>query len=350
VHVKLNPPPGKKIDYIIANGAECEGYLTTDEAAIRAKAKPIVNGVCILMHLTGVKNGVIALEDNKCVIHDPSGKAIDLVKTLEDAIKESRFPTQIQVTICETQYPEGGEKMLIEAVTGREVPPPPALPADAGCIVQNVATIIAVSEAFEVWDIEKNTWSEHGRPLIKRGLTVSGGACGNPRNIVAPIGTLISDLPPEYFSINEDKLQKIIFGGPMMGVAVSKPDIPIQKNTSGILFLTAEETYSTEEGACIRCGRCAKYCPMGLYPVLMNEALNAEDMEWAEQNGVMDCIECGSCTFNCPARIKLTQRFRVGKFKLRNIIAARVAAVQAKVAAKEAETKKEAENKEKKSV
>ncbi|MDR3301070.1 MAG: 4Fe-4S dicluster domain-containing protein, partial [Spirochaetaceae bacterium] len=199
-----------------------------------------------------------------------------------------------------------------------------------GCIVQNVASLIAVSEAFNVWDIDKNEWSNHGRPLIKRGLTVSGGACGTPRNIVAPIGTILADLPPEYFGVDYGTLEKIIFGGPMMGVAVPHLNIPIQKNTSGINFLTAAETYADAEGYCIRCGRCIKDCSMRLYPVLMNNALEAADFDEAEKIGLMDCIECGSCTFNCPARIRLVQRFRVGKFKLRNHIAAKAAAAKAK--------------------
>ncbi|MDR3325049.1 MAG: electron transport complex subunit RsxC [Spirochaetaceae bacterium] len=336
-HVKLNPPPAKKIDFIIADGAECEGYLTTDEAAIRAKTDVVVRGVAILMRITGVKNGIIGMEDNKAVITDASsGASINLVEKLEKAVSnlknelKNKFPGEIEVKLCQTRYPQGGEKLLIKALTGREVPPPPALPADAGCIVQNVASLIAISEAFNVWDIDKNEWSNHGRPLIKRGLTVSGGACGAPRNIVAPIGTVLADLPAEYFGVDYGKLEKIVFGGPMMGVAVPHLNIPIQKNTSGVNFFTAAETYADAEGYCIRCGRCIKDCSMRLYPVLMNNALEAADFDEAERIGLMDCIECGSCTFNCPARIRLVQRFRVGKFKLRNYVAAKAAAAKAK--------------------
>jgi electron transport complex protein RnfC len=343
-HVKLSPPPGKKIDFIIADGAECEGYLTTDEAAIRAKTEVVVRGVAILMRVTGVKNGIIGIEDNKEVVTDSaSGAKINLVEKLEKAIVglknnlKEKFPGEIVVKVCHTRYPQGGEKLLIKALTGREVPPPPALPADAGCIVQNVASLIAISEAFNVWDIDKNEWSNHGRPLIKRGLTVSGGACGNPRNIVAPIGTILADLPPEYFNINADTLKKIIFGGPMMGVAVPHLNIPVQKNTSGVNFFTEKESYADAEGYCIRCGRCIKNCSMLLYPVLMNNALEAADLDGAEGIGLMDCIECGACTFSCPARVRLVQRFRVGKFKLRNHIAAKAAAAKAKAEAKAAE-------------
>ncbi|MDR2521295.1 MAG: electron transport complex subunit RsxC [Spirochaetaceae bacterium] len=314
-HVKLNPPPHLKIDYIIADGAECEGYLTTDEAAISAKAETIVKGVAILQHITGVKAALIAMEDNKAF----------LVPKLEKAIADGKYPGEMSVRLCRTQYPQGGEKLLIKALTGREVPSG-GLPGDSGCIVQNVGSLLAIAEAFAL-----------GRPLIKRGLTVSGGACGNPRNIVAPIGTVLSALPPEYLAINWERLQKIIFGGPMMGTAVPSADIPIQKNTSGVLFLTAEESYADEESHCIRCGRCVRNCSAHLYPVLMNNALAADDFEGVQKAGLMDCFECGACTFNCPARIRLTQRFRVGKFKLRNFLAAKQAAAQKKAQARAAQ-------------
>ncbi|GMO39154.1 MAG: electron transport complex subunit RsxC [Termitinemataceae bacterium] len=314
-HVKLNPPPGSKIDYVIADAAECEGYLTTDEAAIRAKADTIILGMSILMHITRFENpnvkGIFAMEDNK----EKYAPIVEL------AIDKAHMRGKIEVMLCKTKYPQGGEKMLITAVTGREVPSG-ALPSAAGCIVQNIGSLLAVGEAFYL-----------GRPLIKRGLTVSGGACGKPRNIVAPIGMILTDLPADYLQIDYSKLAKIIFGGPMMGTAVPHANIPIQKNTSGINFLTAEETYTTEEGDCIRCGRCLKNCSCRLYPVLMNNALEAQDYDEAQKIGLMDCIECGACTYNCPARIRLVQRFRVGKFNLRNHLAAKQAAAAAKAKA-----------------
>jgi electron transport complex protein RnfC len=177
---------------------------------------------------------------------------------------------------------------------------------DAGCIVSNVGTLAAIAEAFIL-----------GKPLIERGLTVSGGACKKPKNIKAPIGTLITDLPPEFFDIDYDTLRKVLFGGPMMGTAVPSPAIPIQKNTSGIIFMTAEETSMEQEGPCVRCARCLRNCPCKLSPVLMNAALEAGDLDESVKAGLMDCIECGSCTYICPARIKLVQRFRIGKQRLR---------------------------------
>jgi electron transport complex protein RnfC len=195
--------------------------------------------------------------------------------------------------------------MLITALTGREVPSG-GLPMDAGCIVQNVGTLVAIAEAFTL-----------GKPLIDRDLTVSGGACKLPKNIRAPIGTLLSDLPVEFMDVDHDKLRKILFGGPMMGTAVPALGIPIQKNTSGIILMTAEETLADREGPCIRCGRCIKNCACRLAPVIMNQSLEAGDLDYAVTAGLLDCIECGSCTYVCPARIKLVQRFRVGKQRLR---------------------------------
>ncbi len=295
VHIKLNPPPNKPIDLVILDGAECEPYLTTDEAAIRRNPALLIEGLCIIMKITGVKRAVIGMEDNKA----------SLVPVLEDAIKESTRGFDITVELLKSKYPQGGEKMLITAITGKQVPSG-GLPMDTGCIVQNVGTAIAIAEAFQL-----------GKPLIERGLTVSGGACKTPKNIYAPIGTLISDLPPEFMDIDYEKLRKIIFGGPMMGSAVPSINIPIQKNTSGIILMTAKETAEFAETPCIRCGRCIRTCACWLSPVMINIGLNSDDMDGAVKAGLLDCIECGSCAFVCPARIKLVQRFRVGKQRFR---------------------------------
>jgi electron transport complex protein RnfC len=319
MHVKLSPRT--PVDTIIGNGAECEPYLTTDEAALSEKPDKIVKGLAIIMHITNVKHGILGMEDNKAALVPLVQREINLLKD-NPATKDMT----ISIGLCRTRYPQGGEKMLINALTGREVPSG-KLPADAGCIVQNVGTLSALAEAF--FD---------GKPLIDRELTVTGGACKTPKNIRAPIGTLVTDLPPEFMSFDMDKARKILFGGPMMGVAVPKLDIPIQKNTSGIVCMTAEETTAFAEGPCIRCSRCVKNCPMRLSPVLMNDALKAGNLQEAMHYGLMDCIECGSCSFMCPARIKLTQRFRVGKGRWRTYLAAE----KAKAAAKQAAAAKEA--------
>ncbi|MDR1901573.1 MAG: electron transport complex subunit RsxC [Treponema sp.] len=294
-HIKLNPPPSKKIDIIIADGAECEPYLTTDEAVMTEKPATLLKGIAIVMKITGVMKAIIGMEDNK----------VNLIPMLEEEIRKASYPGVIQIGLCKTLYPQGGEKMLIKALTGREVPSG-GLPMDAGCIVSNVGTLVAIAEAFTL-----------GKPLIDRDLTVSGGACKFPKNIRAPIGTLLTDLPPDFMDIDYPKLRKVLFGGPMMGQAVPAVAIPIQKNTSGIILMTEEETVQDAEGACIRCGRCIRNCSCRLVPVIMNMNLEAGDLDGAIKAGLMDCIECGSCTYICPARIKLVQRFRVGKQRLR---------------------------------
>ncbi|MDR0707579.1 MAG: electron transport complex subunit RsxC [Treponema sp.] len=309
-HVKLSPPPGKHIDTIIANGAECEPYLTIDEALMTEKSAQFIKGAAIVMRVTGVQNAIIGMEDNKA----------SLVPALEREIRSAGLEGKISIGLCRTRYPQGGEKLLISALTGREVPSG-GLPMDAGCIVNNVGTLIAIAEAFDL-----------GKPLVDRDLTVSGLACKTPKNIRAPVGAMLSDLPQCFMDVDYDKLHKILFGGPMMGASVPTLEIPIQKNTSGVILMTREETAAYAEGSCIRCGRCIRGCSCGLSPVSMNIALNTGDLDEAVRAGLMDCIECGGCAYNCPAHIKLTQRFRVGKQILR---AKRQAETAARQAAKE---------------
>jgi len=318
-HVKLAPPKGMKIDYLIANGAECEPYLTIDERTMAEHAAKIVDGAAICMRITGASEGIIALEDNKA----------HLVPVLEKAIANQRsIPVgagafAISVVLCKTRYPQGGEKMLIKAVVNREVPSG-GLPAAAGCVVQNVGTLKAVSEAFR-----------EGKPLIDRGLTISGGACATPKNIEVPIGTLIGDLIPETVTLNPG-VSKIVAGGPMMGISMKSADFPVQKNTSGVLFLTSRETALVEESPCIGCGRCISICSCRLAPVLIARAIKSGDLEEAKRNGLMDCVECGTCAYVCPAHVKLVQHFRIGKHMLRTQAAAKAAAEAQKQAAKAA--------------
>jgi electron transport complex protein RnfC len=310
VHVKLSPPPTKKLDLVIANAAECEPYLTIDEATLEEEPSKVIEGLAIVMRTVGVSKGVVALEDNKK----------HLLASIEQAIASHGHGMDIAVQLLKTKYPQGGEKMLITALTGKEVPSG-GLPMDVGCVVQNVGTLRAIAEAFS-----------EGKPLIERGLTISGGACKEPKNIIAPIGTLISDIPATEVEIDEEAVRKVIFGGPMMGTTVPHRTIPVQKNTSGVVLMTAAEVAldTDVETPCIRCGRCMRACACRLSPVIMNNALDAGDLETAADIGLLDCIECGTCSYVCPARIQLVQRFRVGKQLLR----AKRAAAQPKPAVK----------------
>jgi electron transport complex protein RnfC len=289
-HVKLDPPAGKPIEYIIANGAECEPYLTADEALMESEPGRIVSGLAIAMRLCGAARGVIALEDNKA----------RLVPVLEKALASEGRGLPIEIRLVKTKYPQGGEKMLIAAIARREVPSG-GLPADAGCVVQNVATLAAISDAIL-----------RGQPLIERVLTAGGGALKTAKNILAPIGLQPETLFPGVLEFASEP-RAIIYGGPMMGFAAGSAAAPVQKNTSGILFLTRAETDADPEGQCIRCGRCMRACSCRLSPALIDAALRAGDLDLAEEIGLMDCVDCGTCAWVCPARLRLVQRFRVGK-------------------------------------
>ena len=303
-HVKLNPPADKKIQYILLNAAECEPYLTIDERTLLESPEKVIDGLAIVMHIVGA-DGIIALETNKAYIQ----------AGLEEAIKKSG-KTNISIALCKTKYPQGCEKNIVDAILGKEIPAG-GLPADAGAIISNVGTVCAISDAFR-----------KGMPLIDRPLTISGGAVEKPCNIRVPVGTLVSDLIPDVFTLKQDATVKIISGGPMMGFAMPRTQFPVAKGTSGITFLTKQETYLVDESQCINCGHCVDACPMHLTPVMMVNALKAEDITAAKKFGLMDCIECGCCSYVCPANVRLVQRFRIGK----GIVRAKMAEEKAKAA------------------
>ena len=295
-HVKLAPPPDKPIEFVIVNAAECEPYLTIDERVMEETPGDVIDGLAIVMHIVSAPKGVVGLEDNKA----------HLLPLLERAIADKASGKDIRVQLLKTKYPQGGEKMLITAITGREVPSG-GLPMHVGCVVSNVGTLKSISEAFRL-----------GKPVIDTGFTVTGGACDTPKNIVTPVGICAQDLVAEgIIKIREDELRRIVMGGPMMGPAVPSLLAPIQKNTSGLLLMDAKEARVWAEGPCLRCGRCMRACSCRLSPALLNVAINANDMDQAEAIGVMDCIECGTCSYVCPSHIQLVQRFRIGKQLLR---------------------------------
>lgn len=293
-HVKMNPPAGKQIEYILANAAECEPYLTIDEQTMAETPQKLIDGIAIAMKVTGATKGKIVLESNKSY----------LVPLLQKTIETYPHGTHISICLCKTKYPQGGEKDITVAALKKEIPAG-GLPADIGCVISNVGTLCAIADAFR-----------EGKPLIERPLTISGGACENPKNIRVPVGTLVGDLIPEVFDLKPG-VAKIISGGPMMGFAMTNANFPIAKNTSGVLFLTAQETFLVDESPCIGCGRCIDACPCRLTPVMMMRSMEGNDYDQAKRFGLMDCIECGCCSYVCPAHIRLVQRFRVGKFIVR---------------------------------
>ncbi|MDD3653366.1 MAG: electron transport complex subunit RsxC [Desulfotomaculaceae bacterium] len=286
-HVKLAPPPDKKIDTFILNGSECEPFLTADYRSMLEYTDRIKSGVLITMKVLGVNTGYVGIEDNKP----------DAVKALQSAFGG----TQVKVVALPTKYPQGAEKMLIFMLTNREVPSG-GLPMDVGVVVQNVGTIIAISDAVT-----------RGIPLIQRVLTVSGSAVKEPKNLLMRIGSTFADALSHCGGLNGE-LAKIISGGPMMGFAQSTMDIPIIKGTSGILFLSRKDINDDKEYACIHCGRCVEACPMGLNPSMLS-ILGERQLyvEAKEEYNLMDCMECGSCVYVCPAKRKIVQYIRYSK-------------------------------------
>ena len=309
-HVKLNPPKDKTIDYVLINAAECEPYLTCDERTLQETPQKVIDGLAIVMRLVNAK-GIIALEDNKAYI----------LPILQKEIDDKNYSDKMSVCLVKTKYPQGSEKFIVSACLGREIPSA-KLPADAGTVICNVGTVCAISDAFRL-----------GTPLIERSLTISGLGVNKPCNIRVPVGTLVSDLIPDVFTVKDDEAVKIISGGPMMGFAMSSASFPVAKGTSGVTFLTAKETFIGEEDQCISCGSCVSKCAMRINPVLIIRELKAGNLEKARKFGLMDCIECGCCAFVCPAHVSIVQRIRLGKAALRQKMAEDKAKQEAKAKA-----------------
>ncbi|MBQ3935319.1 MAG: electron transport complex subunit RsxC [Clostridia bacterium] len=291
-HVKLAVKPGMKIDYILCNGAECEPYITCDYRLMLERPEKAVLGMLILLSLFPDASGVFGIEDNKK----------DGIASVRKAVEQADNPDHRNVSVVslKKKYPQGGERMLISAITGRKINSK-QLPADAGCIVVNFSTLIAVAEAVA-----------EQKPLIHRVVTITGDAVSRPSNFDAPIGTNISELIEAAGGFKTDP-EKIISGGPMMGAAIYTLDIPVNKTTSCILSFTKDELGNYEPQECIRCGKCLTTCPERLMPIKLKNAADVGDYEEFEKLHGLECIGCGCCTFICPAKRKLSQSITAAK-------------------------------------
>ena len=303
--VKLNPPPNKRCEYLILNGAECEPYLTADCRLMMERADRIRIGVEILRKVLGGPAVRIAVEANKP----------EAIAALEKAFAD--IEGNVEIVVLPVLYPQGSEKHQIYATVGRVVPEPPALPIDVGCVVENVGTVAAIADAVE-----------KGKILLSRVTTISGDAVAEPKNVEAPLGTKYADLVAFCGGAKEPPA-KVLSGGTMMGFAVSTLAIGTTKTTSGLLLLSKQRVVQYTSQACINCGRCVRACPMNLNPAEISKAVEANDIKAAEDAHVMTCIECGACSFECPAHRAITQHCRRAKASIR----ARMAAERAKAAA-----------------
>ncbi|MBQ9426730.1 MAG: electron transport complex subunit RsxC [Paludibacteraceae bacterium] len=297
--VKLMPPPGKKAEVLIVNGVECEPYLTCDHQLMLEHGEELMIGIQILMRALNIDHAIIGIEKNK-------PDAIARMKEL--ALKV----LGVEVKPLKLKYPQGGEKQLIDACIGRQVPSG-ALPIEVGAVVDNVATIYAVYEA-----VQKN------KPLISRVMTVTGASVARPGNYSVRFGTPLTQVVDLAGGIPEDT-GKIIGGGPMMGRAMNNIDMPTNKRVSGLLFLRESESRRVEPENCIRCGKCVTACPMGLEPYLLSKQAQLQMWDEMEQHDVMDCIDCGCCLFTCPSHRPLLDYIRMGKATVGGIIRARQA-------------------------
>ncbi len=296
-HVKMSVPRGKKAEVVILNGVECEPYLTSDHRLMLEKGEEILVGLRLIMKALNVTKGIIGIENNK---PDALSKLTQIA---------SQYP-EISVIPLKVKYPQGGEKQLIKALTGREVPSG-GLPIDVGAVVQNVGTAFAVYEA-----VQKN------KPLIERVVTVTGKGVKQPSNFLVRIGTPVNQLIEAAGGIPEGT-GKIINGGPMMGKALNSVDVPVMKGTSGILLIPEGESQREAVDPCIRCAKCISVCPMGLEPYLLMTLTEKAMFDRAENERTMDCIECGSCSYICPANRPLLDYIRLGKFRVGQIIRSR---------------------------
>jgi len=289
-HVKLSPPKNKPIDTCILNGAECEPYLTADHRLMVESGDDIIAGLKLMLKILNCRRGLIGIEANKP----------DALAAMRERIREEDGLTVIPLQV---KYPQGAEKQLIWALTRREVPSG-GLPMDVGCVVQNVGTAKAIYEAIS-----------RGKPLTDRVVTVTGPLIAEPRNILAPIGTLFREII-EFCGGTTGEPGKLIMGGPMMGLAQASDEVPVIKGTSGILVLGPGQAVLPESQTCIGCARCVDTCPMKLVPTKLAKLIEHGRFAEAEEQGVLDCMECGTCSYVCPSKINLVHLFKFAKSKI----------------------------------
>lgn len=308
-HFKLNPPPDKKIDYLLVNAMECEPYITTDDYLIRHHVDEIMEGIDLVMRYASIPHCVIGLERN----------TPEAFRVLSEELKRDNLGRDIKIERLKAMYPQGAEKVLIRSLTGRQVPSG-GLPHDVGCLVMNVGSVRHIAHYLKT-----------GMPLTRRFITLDGPALNRSGIYDVPIGARIRDLIEASGGLAKVP-EKIIMGGPMMGVAISDPDSPILKMNNAILVFDAESADLPDEGPCIHCGRCSNVCPMMLLPTELDRFSRERKVEKLQAYAIMDCIECGSCTYICPAKRFLVQNIRIGKGYVKDAMAAAKAAAQAEAA------------------
>ena len=296
--IKLCPPPGAKAECVILNGVECEPYITSDYRLMMEHADEILVGLDLLMKAAKVERGYIGIEDNK-----PEAIALFEKKTAADP--------RVEIVALEKKYPQGGEKQLVDAVTGRQVPAPPAIPVNVGAIVQNVGTAYAVYQA-----VMKR------KPLFERYTTVTGKKLSNPGNFLVRMGTPMRDLIEACGGMPEGE-NKVLAGGPMMGKSVVSTDVTVCKGTNSITILTDADAHRKPIQPCIRCAKCVSACPMGLEPYLLATLSSFKEWERLEAEQVTSCISCGSCQFTCPSHRPILDNILQGKGVVMGIIKSR---------------------------
>jgi len=298
-HVKMHIPEGKHIEYLLINGVECEPYLTSDHRLMLEKGAELIVGIQLILKALGIGRAVVGIEENK-------------PDAIENLRRLAANTEQINIQLLKVQYPQGGERQLVKALTGREIPPPPkGLPIDVACAVFNVATVFAVYEA-----VQKN------KPCIERTVTVSGPRLSNPANFRVRVGTPITALIAAAGGVPEET-GKILSGGPMMGKALAQTDIPISKSMGGIVVLPAGQSTRQPMAECIRCGKCVAQCPLGVEPYLVMTLTEKGMFDRAEQERILSCCECGCCQYICPSNRPLLDYIRLGKNIVGKIVRSR---------------------------